>query len=232
MVESVAQIQETLLSERDRVYELFEKAKRNAPARARSWLGHRFRSLMSHDYRDSHNQLDSRSRELGNIEFRLRATKLYATLLDQAGLLGSRLAETHFSKDLENDLREGIASLSDDLAKAVTLADTTRELTSEERARVADRLAELEGLITETINELDQRVQETDITKWFTGDVQPAASTTADTASEDVTQVAKVQDQLEETKRNLQQTQEDLDTLQGWNTLFGTLWLIGLLDGD
>ena len=187
---------------------------------------------MSHDYRDSHNQLDSRSRELGNIEFRLRATKLYATLLDQAGLLGSRLAETHFSKDLENDLREGIASLSDDLAKAVTLADTTRELTSEERARVADRLAELEGLITETINELNQRVQETDITKWFTGDVQLAASTTADAGSEEVTQVAKVQDQLEETKRNLQQTQKDLDTLQGWNTLFGTLWLIGLLDDD
>ncbi len=228
----VAEIRVSLASHRQRVRESFDRAKANAPSRARTRMGHWFRNLVNRNYRESHVRLDSHSRELAEIEFRFRAIGLYTNLHDHAGSLRSRLTETRFSEDLEERLSRGVASLSEDLVNAVSPTVPYRELTEEQRARVGDRLEELEGLIGMTMKELDQRIHETDITKWFTGDTRPAAAATADAGTEEVTPLEKVQNLLEETKSKLQQTHEELDSLRGWTTFFGTLWLLDLLNDD
>ena len=90
----VGEIRVRLASHRQRVRELFNQAKTNAPPRARTRMGHWFRNLVNHNYRESHVLLDSRSRELAEIEFRLRAIRLYVNLHDHARSLRSRLTET------------------------------------------------------------------------------------------------------------------------------------------
>ena len=210
----VAEIRSALAAHRQRVQELFHQAKANAPRRARSRMGHWCRNLVNHHYRQSHVLLESRSRELAEIEFRLRAIRLYTNLHDQAGSLRSRLTETQFSKDLDEGLSRGAASLSKDLVYAVSPTDPYRELTEEQRARVADRLEEFEGLIESTMKELDQRIHESDVSKWFAGDTRPAATPTTDAATEEESSLEKLENQLEETRSELQQTHDELNSLR------------------
>ncbi len=82
------------------------------------------------------------------------------------------------------------------------------------------------------MKELDQRIHETDITKWFIGDTEPATTATTDACTDKETPLEKLQNELGETRNRSKQTHDELNSLKGWITFFGALWLIDLLDDD
>ena len=123
--------------------------------------------LFFRDYRAQHTKSSEEAKELADTRFRIQSIEIYMRLRKQEQVLGRKLESLRFSEDLETKIARGTSRLSEELLTLVNPTDERRALTKQQRRRILDRVAEMQGLLEETSRELESRLAEGDIARWF-----------------------------------------------------------------